>query len=109
MGAMPDREIEERAFPFVRLNERPPKPRTLGITGIRGPYYTTLGRRALEDVLETMGEWVDALKFAGGSFTLMPRHTARDDRGVSPVALWGRVVTYQSEDSGDDHRSQRST
>jgi phosphosulfolactate synthase (CoM biosynthesis protein A) len=32
-----------------------------------------MGPRYLEDVLETMGWYVDALKFAGGSFTLMPR------------------------------------
>jgi phosphosulfolactate synthase (CoM biosynthesis protein A) len=31
-----------------------------------------MGPRYLRDVLETMGEHVDALKFAGGSFTLMP-------------------------------------
>jgi phosphosulfolactate synthase (CoM biosynthesis protein A) len=75
MRTTPDPEIEQRAFPFVRLNERAHKPRSTGITEIRGPYYTPLGRRALEDVLETMGKWVDALKFAGGSFTLMPRRT----------------------------------
>jgi phosphosulfolactate synthase (CoM biosynthesis protein A) len=75
MQTTPEREIEQRAFPFVRLNERQPKPRTIGMTEIRGPYYTTFGRGALEDVLETMGEWIDALKFAGGSFTLMPRRT----------------------------------
>jgi phosphosulfolactate synthase (CoM biosynthesis protein A) len=32
-----------------------------------------MGPRYLEDVLETMGVYVDALKFAGGSFSLMPR------------------------------------
>ena len=32
-----------------------------------------MGRRYLEDVLETMGAYVDSLKFAGGSFSLMPR------------------------------------
>jgi phosphosulfolactate synthase (CoM biosynthesis protein A) len=32
-----------------------------------------MGKRYLQDVLETMGEHVDSLKFAGGSFTLMPR------------------------------------
>lgn len=31
-----------------------------------------MGPRYLADVLETMGDHVDALKFAGGSFTLMP-------------------------------------
>jgi len=65
--------IEERAFAFLRLNERGLKPPTQGITEIRGPYYSPLGKRYLQDVLETMGEYVDALKFAGGSFSLMPR------------------------------------
>lgn len=59
-------------FDFLRRNERPGKPRTRGITEIRGPYYTPLGKRALEDIFETVGAYVDALKFAGGSFTLMP-------------------------------------
>jgi phosphosulfolactate synthase (CoM biosynthesis protein A) len=65
--------ISERAFPFLRVNERQPKPRDRGITEIRGPYYSAMGKRYLEDILETMGAYVDALKFAGGSFTLMPR------------------------------------
>jgi phosphosulfolactate synthase (CoM biosynthesis protein A) len=55
------------------MNERSPKPRTTGLTEIRGPYYTPLGKRQLEDILETMGPYVDSLKFAGGSFSLMPR------------------------------------
>ena len=63
----------ERAFDFLKLNQRPPKPRTRGVTEIRGPYYAPMGHRYLEDVLETMGAYVDALKFAGGSFTLYPR------------------------------------
>ncbi len=62
-----------RAFSFLRMNARAPKPRQRGVTEIRGPYYTPMGPRYLEDVLETMGAYVDALKFAGGSFTLMPR------------------------------------
>ncbi len=68
----------ERAFPFIRMNEREGKPRTRGITEIRGPYYTPMGKRYLEDVLETMGEYVDSLKFAGGSFTLMPEQQLRE-------------------------------
>ena len=63
---------EQLAFPFLRTAHRPRKPRTRGVTEIRGPYYSVMGRRYLEDVLETRGEHVDALKFAGGSFTLMP-------------------------------------
>src|SRR6201988_3100678 len=64
---------DERAFSFLRLNQRQAKPRSRGLTEIRGPYYTPMGKRYLQDVLETMSEYVDSLKFAGGSFTLMPR------------------------------------
>ncbi len=65
--------MTDRAFPFLRVNERQSKPRSRGLTEIRGPYYTPMGRRYLEDVLETMGGYIDSLKFAGGSFSLMPR------------------------------------
>ena len=68
----------ERAFGFIRVNRSTEKPRARGITEIRGPYYSSLGRRQLEDLLETMGAWVDTLKFAGGSFALMPRRAVRD-------------------------------
>ena len=70
--------MTERAFPFIRVNEREPKPRTHGVTEIRGPYYTPLGRRGLEDILETAGAYVDALKFGGGSFAIMPRKALRE-------------------------------
>jgi len=69
---------EQRAFPFIALNEREKKPRKRGITEIRGPYYTPMGKRYLEDILETMGEYVDALKFAGGSFTMMPSRAVKE-------------------------------
>ena len=75
---MPKKDSKERAFAFLRLNERQGKPRSRGVTEIRGPYYTPMGRRYLQDVLETMGAYVDALKFAGGSFSLMPRTVVRE-------------------------------
>jgi len=68
----------QRAFAFLRTNERPPKPRVQGVTEIRGPYYTPMGKRYLQDVLETMGAYVDALKFAGGSFSLMPAQAVKE-------------------------------
>ncbi len=71
-------ENDERAFAALTLNERQRKPRTRGLTEIRGPYYTAMGKRSLADVLETMGEYVDALKFAGGSFALMPRAALKE-------------------------------
>jgi phosphosulfolactate synthase (CoM biosynthesis protein A) len=70
--------LSSKAFSFIRMNERPGKPRTKGVTEIRGPYYTVMGKRYLEDVLETMGEYVDALKFAGGSFSLMKRDVLKE-------------------------------
>ena len=45
----------DRVFPFLRINRRADKPRTVGRTEIRGPYYTPLGPRYLEDLLETVG------------------------------------------------------
>jgi phosphosulfolactate synthase (CoM biosynthesis protein A) len=37
-----------------------------------------MGKRYLEDVLETMAVYIDSLKFAGGSFALMPRQVIRE-------------------------------
>lgn len=68
----------DRAFPFIQLNERQPKPRKRGVTEIRGPYYNVVGKNYLEDILQTMGNYVDAFKFAGGSFTLMPRKAVKE-------------------------------
>lgn len=75
---MTQSSVGQRPFSYIRMNERQAKPRTRGVTEIRGPYYSVMGKRYLEDVLETMGEYVDALKFAGGSFTLLPREALRD-------------------------------
>src|SRR3989442_8098212 len=68
----------QRSFSFLRINERENKPRRRGLTEIRGPYYSVVGRRYLEDLFETMGRYVDSLKFAGGSFTLMPEKAVRE-------------------------------
>ncbi len=66
-----------RGFRFLETNARGEKPRSKGITEIRGPYYTPMGTRYLEDVLSTMGYYIDSLKFAGGSFSLMPEAEVR--------------------------------
>lgn len=64
----------DRDFNFLNKNERASKPRAIGVTEIRGPYYAVMGKRYLQDIMETMGDHVDSLKFSGGSFTLMPRN-----------------------------------
>jgi phosphosulfolactate synthase (CoM biosynthesis protein A) len=62
-----------RAFAFLRTNRREAKPRARGLTEVRGPYYTVIGPRALEDLLELAGDAVDVLKFAGAAQTVLPR------------------------------------
>jgi phosphosulfolactate synthase (CoM biosynthesis protein A) len=70
--------VSEQPFSFIRTNQRQGKPRARGVTEIRGPYYSVMGKRYLEDILETMGGYVDSVKFAGGSFTLMPREALQE-------------------------------
>jgi phosphosulfolactate synthase (CoM biosynthesis protein A) len=69
---------DQRAFDFLRSNRREEKPRSRGLTEIRGPYYSVVGRRYLEDLFEGFGAYADILKFAGGSFSLMPRKALID-------------------------------
>jgi phosphosulfolactate synthase (CoM biosynthesis protein A) len=68
----------QRSFPFLQVNRREDKPRKRGLTEIRGPYYSVVGERYLKDLFETMGAYVDSLKFAGGAFTLMPEQPLRN-------------------------------
>jgi phosphosulfolactate synthase (CoM biosynthesis protein A) len=67
--------MTETAFAFIPRAARTAKPRRTGVTEIRGPYYSAYGPRHLADILETVGAWVDGVKYAGGSFALMPRDT----------------------------------
>lgn len=63
---------------FIRSNPRPPKPRRVGVTEIRGPYYSAYGKRHWQDIMDIMGHHVDGLKFAGGSFSLMPEKSVTE-------------------------------
>lgn len=67
-----------RSFDFLPINQREGKPRSRGVTEMRGPYYAPVGRRYLDDILETMGNYIDIFKFSGGSFTLMPEGVVRE-------------------------------
>jgi phosphosulfolactate synthase (CoM biosynthesis protein A) len=80
-----DNDTGGNLFDFIKRNPRPAKPRTAGITEIRGPYYSVMGTNYLHDVLETMGEYIDSLKFAGGSFAL-----------IHPKALQNIIETAHS-------------
>lgn len=68
----------DRAFSFLYRNSRDKKPRTKGMTEVRGPYYSVTGHRYLSDLFETMGAYIDVLKFGGGSFLLFPRSVVQD-------------------------------
>lgn len=70
-------KMDQRSMPFIRMNEAEPKPRSIGLTEIRGPYYAPMGPRYLADILDTVGNYVDILKFSGGSFSLMPPDAVR--------------------------------
>ncbi len=70
--------MKDNPFHFLRMNKREKKPRSVGITEIRGPYYSVMGKNYLEDVLSTMGDYIDSLKFAGGSFALLPKKALKE-------------------------------
>ncbi|KAK9265390.1 hypothetical protein L1049_003396 [Liquidambar formosana] len=58
---------------FYEDEDRPEKPRRYGVTEMRGPNYTLLTQNVLQDIFESMGQFVDGLKFSGGSHSLMPK------------------------------------
>ncbi len=92
----------DRCFDFLPINERDRKPRKAGITEMRGPYYAPVGKRYLQDILETMGAYIDIFKFSGGSFSLMPEKAVREligtchehDVMVSTGGFIERILTY---------------
>lgn len=69
--------MSNTSFDFIPRAYRPDKPRKFGITEIRAPYYATFGTRHLADVFDVAGQWVDGIKWAGGSFSLVPRDEVR--------------------------------
>jgi phosphosulfolactate synthase (CoM biosynthesis protein A) len=70
--------MSERGFPYLRMNERMGKPRTRGITEIRGP---TIRRWAGAIWRIFWRRWASgwiASSSPGGAFTLMPRAAVRE-------------------------------
>lgn len=70
--------MSDYPFDFLRQNRAAPKPRRTRLTEIRGPYYSVMGKNYLQDVLETTSAYVDSLKFAGGSFSLIPKKPLKE-------------------------------
>jgi phosphosulfolactate synthase (CoM biosynthesis protein A) len=102
----------QRAFSFLRVNRREDKPRTRGVTEIRGPYYTPLGKQYLQDILETMGLYIDGLKFGGGAFVLLPENVLREIIDLCHahnvyVSTGGFIETVLAQGSDVVHRYLR--
>jgi phosphosulfolactate synthase (CoM biosynthesis protein A) len=74
---MSSESSHERAIPSLALNERATKPRAAGLTEVRGQYYTVIGPRYLEDLLEVAGEWIDWIKVPGPGAALTPPDVLR--------------------------------
>ncbi|XP_020584414.1 protein HEAT-STRESS-ASSOCIATED 32 [Phalaenopsis equestris] len=58
---------------FSEDEDRPEKPRRCGVTEIRSPEYSIMSFSISQDILESIGEFVDGLKFSGGSHSLLPK------------------------------------
>jgi phosphosulfolactate synthase (CoM biosynthesis protein A) len=70
-------------LPFLTLNGRQDKPRTRGITEIRGPYYSMLGPHQLEDILEVGGPYIDWFKIPAPSLALLSSRCMRSFLDIS--------------------------
>jgi phosphosulfolactate synthase (CoM biosynthesis protein A) len=92
----------EKAFGFLRIAPRPPKPRETGVTEVRD---RGMGIRSLQDLLEAAGEYIDILKFAGGVQRLQNRDFIRrkislareNEIEVSTGGLLERVILQGQE------------
>lgn len=101
------------SFNFVPRAFRPPKPRKYGITEIRAPYYATYGTRHLSDVFDVAGQWVDGIKWAGGSFALLPRERvkavnelAHDNDAYVSSGGWIETVLRYGESAVDQYLAE---
>ncbi|MEM3655251.1 MAG: phosphosulfolactate synthase [Thermoprotei archaeon] len=60
-----------KPFEFVSTMREPPNKGGNGLVEIRGPYYSAVTLDYLRGLLDDWGEYIDGLKFAGGSFSLL--------------------------------------
>lgn len=101
---------ENVSFNFVPRAYRPSKPRSFGMTEIRAPYYNTFGTRHLQDVFDVAGQWVDGIKWAGGSFSLVPPEQVRafsdiahDNDAYVSSGGWIETVLRYGDDAVDQY------
>lgn len=73
----------DTSFNFVPRSYRPQKPRRVGLTEIRAPHYFAYGSRHMQDVFDVAGNWIDGIKWAGGSFALLPTEQVKKINGIA--------------------------
>jgi phosphosulfolactate synthase (CoM biosynthesis protein A) len=72
---------------------------------MRGPCYTPISKRCLEDIFETIGHHVDSRKFAGASVALLAHGVLKAiidlvlsyDMTISTLGFIERVFTQAAE------------
>lgn len=98
------------SFNFIPRAYRQQKPRKVGLTEIRAPHYAAYGTRHMQDVFDMAGQWVDGIKWAGGSFALAPPEQVRaindiahnNDAYVSSGG-WIETVLRYGDDAVDQY------
>ena len=80
------------------------------MTEIRAAYYDTYGTRHLQDVFDVTGNWVDGIKWAGGSFFLVPPEQVRafsdiahENDGYVSSGGWIETVLRYGDDAVDQY------
>ena len=68
----------KEAFDFIPAIELPEKPRKKSVVEIRGSYYRPVTIPYLEGLFEIAGDFIDGLKWAGGSFRVHPEKKVKE-------------------------------
>lgn len=74
--------VATSAFPFLPSNHLQPKPRNVGLTEIRGPYYAPVTQTYLNDLLSDWGAFVG---------TQIYKATSRREADSLRVYRWRKV------------------
>lgn len=95
---------------FYEDEDRPEKPRSFGVTEMRPPHYTLLSQNLLQDAFESMGQFVDGLKFSGGSHSLMSKSYIKEVTNMAhkhdvyvSTGDWAEHVLRQGPSSFKDY------
>ncbi len=105
--------MADTSFNFIPRAYRPPKPRKFGITEVRGPHYWAYGTRHMQDVFDVAGPWIDGIKWAGGSFALLPQQQikainqiAHDHQAYVSSGGWIETVLRYGNEAVDKYLAE---